>query len=82
MLTAYYSCGCNSKELFSEFEIVKNSEFERYLNRYNTISVNMLEFLSRSKDIYELIHRFKALIIRELKAEFPQIDYFDDTDLA
>lgn len=42
----------------------------------------MLEFLSRSKDIYELIHRFKALIIRELKAEFPQIDYFDDTDLA
>ena len=82
MLTAYYSCGCNSKELFSEFEIAKNSEFERYLNRYNTISVNMLEFLSRSKDIYELIHRFKALIIRELKAEFPQMDYFDDTDLA
>lgn len=48
MLTAYYSKGCDSRELFSPFEIAKDESFEKYLNKYNTISVNMQEFLSRS----------------------------------
>lgn len=37
MLTAYYSCECDSKELFSSFEIAKSKSFEKYLNKYNTI---------------------------------------------
>ncbi len=81
MLTAYYSRGCHAKQLFSKFEIAKNNEFEKYLNQYDTISVNMQEILSRSKSIDELTDRFKRLIIRELKGEYPDVDYFDDTDL-
>ena len=81
MLTAYYSRGCDAKKLFSDFEIAKNSTFQKYLNKYNTISVNMQEFLSRSTDIHELIRRFSRLIIRDLKNEYPDIDYFDDTDI-
>ena len=81
MLTAYYSRGCDARQLFSKFEIAKSSEFEKYLNQYNTVSVNMQEILSRSNNIYELIDRFKRLIIRELKGEYPDVDYFDDTDL-
>lgn len=41
MLTAYYSCGCDSKALFSGFKIAKDKDFEKYLNHYNTISLNM-----------------------------------------
>ena len=81
MLTAYYSRGCDEKTLFSQFEIAKSDDFTEHINRYNTISVNMQEFLSRSKSIYELIDRFKRLVIRELKYEYPDVDYFDDTDL-
>ena len=81
MLTAYYSRGCDTRQLFAEFEIARDKDFEKYLNRYNTISVNMQELLSRSNGIYELIDRFKRLIIRELKTEYPDVDYFDDTDL-
>ena len=44
MLTAYYSRGCAAGQLFSRFEIAKNSAFKQYLNQYNTISVNMQEF--------------------------------------
>ena len=55
MLTAYYSRGCDEKTLFSQFEIAKSDDFTEHINRYNTISVNMQEFLSRSKSIYELI---------------------------
>lgn len=36
MLAAYYSRGCDSKELFAGFEIDKSQNFSKYLNRYNT----------------------------------------------
>ena len=81
MLTAYYSRGCNSKELFEKFEIAKDKDFEKYLNQYNTIFLNMQEFLSRSHNVEELIDRVKKLVIRDLKMEYPEVDYFDDTDL-
>lgn len=81
MLTAYYSRGCNSRELFNEFEISKSMDFEKYRNKYNTISLNMQEFLSRSNNIDELIDRVKKLVLRDIKKEYPEVDYFDDTDL-
>ena len=81
MLTAYYSRGCHAKQLFARFAIAKSDTFEKYLNQYNTISVNMQEILSRSNNMCELTDRFRKLIIRELKSEYPDVDYFDDTDL-
>ena len=81
MLTAYYSKGCDSRELFNEFEISKSTDFEKYRNKYNTISLNMQEFLSRSNNIDELIDRVKKLVFRDIKKEYPEVDYFDDTDL-
>ena len=81
MLTAYYSRGCDTEQLFSQFEISKDMDFKKYLNQYDTISVNMQEILSRSHNVCELISRFGRLIIRDLKNEYPDVDYFDDTDV-
>lgn len=65
MLTAYYSRGCDAEQLFSQFEISKDMDFKKYLNQYDTISVNMQEILSRSHNVCELISRFGRLIIRD-----------------
>lgn len=46
------------------------------------VFVNMQEILSRSKGICEWIERFKRLLIREIRNEFPDVDYFDDSDLV
>ena len=81
MLTAYYSRGCDSKELFSSFEISKSADFETYRNKYNTISLNMQEFLSRSNNIEEVIDRVKRFVLRDLKKAYPDVDYLDDMDL-
>ena len=82
MLTAYYSRGCDSKEIFSKLGISKSPDFEKYRNQYNTISLNMQEFLSRSDSVEALIDRVKKLVLRDLKKAYPNVDYFDDTDLA
>lgn len=51
MLAAYYSCEGNSGGLFSPFEIAKDESFEKYLNQYDTVFLNMQEFLSQSRDM-------------------------------
>ena len=38
MLTAYYSKGCDSREVFSGLEITEDETFDRYLNKYDTVS--------------------------------------------
>ncbi len=82
MLTAYYSRGCESGELFSKYKIAKNANFRKHLNQYNTIFLNIQEFLSRSSDIWNLVERIKKIVIRDLKRAYPNIAYFDDTDLV
>lgn len=45
MLAAYYSCGCDSRELFSGKQIEKDGSFETHLNQYDVIFLNMQQFL-------------------------------------
>lgn len=47
MLAAYYSRQCDSEKIFLPFEITEDESFRKYLNRYDTIFLNMQEFLSR-----------------------------------
>ncbi len=82
MLIAYYSRDCDSRKIFSNLAISKSSDFEKYRNKYDTISLNMQEFLSRSGRVEELIDRVQKLVLRDLKRKYPDVDYFDDTDLV
>lgn len=45
MLCAYYSRGCDSRELFSRYKIAQNESFEEHLNQYDVIYLNMQQFL-------------------------------------
>lgn len=81
MLTAYYSRGCDSGQLFQNLKIAGEKSYLEYLNKYDVISVNMQEFLSRTHNVRDMLDRMKKLIIRELEREYPQIDYFDRDDL-
>lgn len=78
MLTAYYSKGCNSKELFADYKIARNPDFEKHLNKYNVISLNPQRFLSRTKNIHDAVEMLEKNIVRELKKEFSDIAYYED----
>ena len=54
MLTAYYSRGCDSRELFQGLKISKTDAYEKKLNQYNTIFLNMQEFLSQTSSMEEM----------------------------
>ena len=42
MLTAYYSKGCSSKEMFSGLEISRAKDFEKHLNQYDVLHWDVL----------------------------------------
>ena len=65
MLTAYYSRGCNSAALFENLNIRKDASFSKYLNQYDTIFINVQDFLSRSSSIDEVIQNIKYQVICE-----------------
>lgn len=82
MLTAYYSRGCDSRELFTGLKIAQDEAFEKYLNQYDLIFLNMQEFLSQSSDMEELIGLVKKSILWEIEMEYSEVRFFDLTNLT
>ncbi len=82
MLAAYYSRECDSEELFSPFRIAGSDDFKKYLNRYDTIFLNMQEFLSQSRDMDGMLELVRRSVLWELVEKYPDFRYFDRTNLT
>ena len=50
MLTAYYDRSCDSHELFRDKKIADAKDFEKYLNQFNVICLDITGFISSAKD--------------------------------
>ena len=74
MLAAYYSRGCDSKEMFSKYKISADPCFEKHLNKYNVIHINMVNFLGESKNIDEMIQFISDDIIDEVIEQYPDLN--------
>ena len=81
MLAAYYSRGCDSKEMFSKYKIASDADFEKHLNKYNVIHINMLDFIKRRSSVAESLDYLSKRLIHELKKENGDVDCFDWDDL-
>ena len=81
MLTAYYSKGCDSKEMFSSLKISEDTSFEKHLNAYNVIHINIVEF-SKSETMSKLIAGIEKALLFDITDEYSDLRFFDDTDLT
>ena len=74
MLTAYYDCSCDSHELFDDKEIAQDKNYEKYLNRYNVIYLEMTSFISSARrqgiSLREVPNRIAAAIKKDLDSVF------------
>lgn len=78
MLSAYYSLGCDSKELFSDYKISKEESFEKHLNQYNVIYLNMQRFFNMQKP-EEMLEYLEKRVKKELIKEYGE--YISDQDV-
>ena len=80
MLTAYYSRGCDSREMFENFNISKADSFEKHLNKYNVISFDMQKFLVKTESVKEMLRLMEQKILKDIKREYSDI-LADEEDL-
>ena len=81
MLAAYYSCGCDSRELFAKRRIKRNKSFETHLNKHDVIFLNMQQFLieAESGKVLEYLQRE---VVRELQQEYGEVMEVQGNGLA
>ena len=80
MLCAYYDLSCDSRQLFEDLQIASDPQFEKHLNKYPVIYLDVTSFVTRFKDDTILQH-----INDEMKADiheaYPDVPVKDDDDL-
>ena len=81
MLAAYYSCGCDSRELFAGFKIAQHKDFEKHLNQYDVIYLNMQQFLIRAKK-QKVTQYLEQAVLEELREVYGNWFSVQITDLA
>ncbi len=82
MLSAYYSKGCDSRELFAPFKIAKDPCFEERLNKLNVIKLDMNSEYQNTVDKNGLIKRITREIKAEMIKEFPGAGILEDDSLG
>lgn len=53
MLAAYYSKGCDSHDLFSKLEISKEESYEKYINKFNVITLDIQSMIALNQGAKE-----------------------------
>lgn len=73
MLSAYYSRGCDSKELFKNYEISTVSSYEKNLNKYDVIHFDVQWCMMDAKDADHVVDYINEGILQELREAYGQI---------
>ncbi len=73
MLTAYYSKGCDSEELFSGLEISQSDNFRKHLNKYDVIHFDVQWFVKSGVDVNNVVSLIQDAVISELREAYPGI---------
>lgn len=81
MLSAYYGGENDSDPMFKNLEIAQYSDYKKYLNKYIVLCLNMQEFLSDSSSTAQMEKQINQLLMREIKKNYADIDFFDETNL-
>lgn len=81
MIAAYYSKGCDSRELFKNLKISQDPSYETNLNNTNVIKIDLNAEYKNVKDKSKLIDAFSEEIKSELRVEFPNVNIKEEDTL-
>ena len=90
MICAYYDRGADSRELFSKRKLAecqsvliedKEISWDEYLGEYDVIRLVMTKFFNDKTTVSKALAKMQKLVVRDIKEEYPNIDYFDEDDL-
>ena len=80
MLYAYYDQSCDSRSLFADLEIAQDPDFERNLNKFPVIFLDLSDFVTRYKD-ETIIREMDKELKEDVQEAYPDIPLQADDDL-
>ena len=80
MLCAYYDQSCDSRHLFEDLKIASNPSFEKHLNKYPVLYLDMSDFVTRYKDEAIVAH-INEDVIADVHSAYPDIPLQNNDDL-
>ena len=82
MIAAYYSKGCDSRKLFAPYKIASSPDFEKNLNKFNVIQIDMNSEYQNIADKDRLLVNLTGMIKKEFRAAFPTVELDESDTLA
>ena len=80
MISAYYSKGCDSRELFKDLKIARDKSYEEYLNKLNVIKIDMnAEYMSNHDEFLQVMQK---KVMKDFFKAFPDVDFSDCRSFA
>ena len=78
MISAYYSKGCDTREVFSQMKLGQEPCFDKYLNKFNVIKLDLNGWYQRAiqrnrKDL--LMTDIHETLVDEFKVAFPALSF-------
>ena len=81
MLNAYYDHSCDSRTLFEDLEIAKDPNFEKHLNKYPVIYVDLTSFVTRFHNEEDIVHFIDDEVAQELRETYTDVPFREKDDL-
>lgn len=80
MLCAYYSQSCDSRSLFTDLEIANDPLFEKHLNKYPVIYLDMSDFVTRFKD-ETIVRQMDKELVEDIHQVYSNVPVEEGDDL-
>lgn len=82
MLCAYYDKSCDSKSLFQDLEAAKEPTFEKYLNKFDVIYLDITWFISTGKNVKNTVRYLQEQVLEELCSVYPDVEQADSLPIV
>ena len=90
LMKAYFSKGCDSREIFSNLKLAnppkKDNEpafdFKKNLNKFNVLSVDLGAMFSSSQNKNEVLLNLFSELREDFRKEFPQVEFSEKDSVA
>jgi hypothetical protein len=80
MLCAYYDHSCDSRTLFADLKIASDPSFEKHLNKYPVIYLDLSEFMNDLKDEH-IVDTIQRVLKKDICAAYPDVQVDDTANL-
>jgi len=85
MISAYYSKGCDTREIFSQMKFGQTSDYDKYLNKFNVIKLDLNGWYQNAiieKKTEFVIDEINKSLLKEFREQFPNIEFEENSSIS